>query len=259
MSSPVERVAEHLRDLKDRQRGLSERLEAAEFSNSATAPRPAFSPGSPLVTTPGSFQVGVTAVDVENRLFEAARLTTTDGYEMIADETLSVITGFLGVSDPIPQPGDIVCVQHVATVLTESSIGDIDPNSLGAIYRLCPQYTAQQQFQIVSVFDDLLLCNRFRDGVADTAQITVAKPWMLRRTPFDGITYQGVQYSYTGTDARTATQGEETEDQEIVPAYASGDILCAQPVAGLGLSHGGASVDFQDVNETGRAWAQLPE
>ena len=73
------------------------------------------------------------------------------------------------------------------------------------------------QMKIVAIADDYLICYRWDGTEEDDTEIEVAKPFLLRRTPFDGASRDGISYTYTATDARTATNGSDTEDQVIVP------------------------------------------
>ena len=132
---------------------------------------------------------------------------------------------------------------------------------------------------VVTVFDDHLVCRPL--GVtAASANIFVAKPWGLRKTPFHGKTIPNheavlLSYNYTGVQARTVTDttDDSTEDQVIVPAYVpaqtieevayTGTQITVQRVAfGPGVSFTGSGnmtveVEFEDMNRAGRAWAEV--
>lgn len=83
--------------------------------------------------------------------------------------------------------------------------------------------------------------------------VTVAKPYHLRRSTFDGETVGGITYSYTGDQTRDATDGVLSEAHEVVPAYAVGEgILVAETPDGNGTGAG-----YMDVNSDARAWAQI--
>ncbi|MDP1711946.1 MAG: hypothetical protein Q8K86_05765 [Candidatus Nanopelagicaceae bacterium] len=78
----------------------------------------------------------------------------------------------------------------------------------------------------------------------------VLKPYMLRRTPFDGLTRDGIYYTYLTDNERTAENaGSETEDQVIVPSYVAGDEILAV----WGIVDGYPLVD---LNVDARAWAK---
>ena len=133
---------------------------------------------------------------------------------------------------------------------------------------------------VVTVFDDYLTCRPLNIEGADN-DIYVAKPWNLRKTPFDTLTMpnqdgtlMSFAYSTVSTQARTVTDttDDSTEDQVIVPAYVPkqtiseivypGSQITVQRVAlGPGVSFTGSGnieveVEFEDMNRAGRAWAE---
>jgi len=122
-----------------------------------------------------------------------------------------------------------------------------------------------QQFKIVSIDYDFLTCNEWFGGVKGTRgklQIKVAKPYLLRKTPFVSPEpdRSGIEYTYSGTQARTADNGD-TEDQVVVPSYVVGDIIyaCSPIVNGTGVLNGKITLDWIDCNFDGRAWAKVAE
>lgn len=115
------------------------------------------------------------------------------------------------------------------------------------------------QLQINFILTDYLQGRtyvRYDDGseTIGAADITVALPWLLRQTPFDGQTYNGVTYTYTGIHVRTATAGTDSETQRITPDYVLGDIIyCARQVkGGSGVA---LAMPQLDLNVDGRCWA----
>ena len=97
---------------------------------------------------------------------------------------------------------------------------------------------------------DSILCRK-TDTYDDGQRIEVYKPYMLRRSPFDGQTVDEIEYVYSDNYSRTATgveDGEydgEEEDQFVTPPYLIGEQIIA--------------VKFQfswiDLNNAGRCWA----
>lgn len=87
-----------------------------------------------------------------------------------------------------------------------------------------------------------------------TVDISVARPWLLRRTPFDGVTYNGVTYTYVDEQTRNAVSGPDSEVQRITPDYVLGDIIycCREVLGGTGVS---VSLRALDMNVDGRCWA----
>lgn len=85
--------------------------------------------------------------------------------------------------------------------------------------------------------------------IAGDVDISVLKPWTLRRTPFDGLTVNGVSYAYAGADVRVATSGDDSETQYITQDYFIGAVIYVQETNEPGA-------DVIDVNVDGRAWAK---
>ena len=87
--------------------------------------------------------------------------------------------------------------------------------------------------------------------------LLVAKPWTLRRTPFDGIIFNNFLYTYIDQSTRDATDQSppgKTERQVITPEYyLNSTIYCVRTV------RGGTSVSLSiqglDLNVDARAWA----
>lgn len=73
-----------------------------------------------------------------------------------------------------------------------------------------------------SQHDDYLVCKKsLPDGTSDI--INVAKPFLLRRTPFDNQTINGVRYDYSSPERRVARTGSGdslvVETHKITPPY----------------------------------------
>ena len=125
-----------------------------------------------------------------------------------------------------------------------------------------------QQYKVTVISDDSITCRTW-DGTTDgTSDVIVAKPYRLRKTPWNGITvvydFNGtsysIVYSYLATPGfRTAqvTVGgtQTTESQAIIPIYKVGDIIYAtEPEGGTDVFVGSA-VTWLDLNVDARAWA----
>jgi len=123
-----------------------------------------------------------------------------------------------------------------------------------------------QVFVIPTTTTDYIWCYRW-DGTEQTGEaVRVAVPYLLRSTPFDGHTRNGITYDYDFTASpieRTATNvGAETEDQVIVPSFQVDDIIYA-----IASIDGGTDVradlgdgTYEDVTylmlADGRAWSK---
>ena len=118
--------------------------------------------------------------------------------------------------------------------------------------------------RIKQIRGDYLVCREW-NGVTETlGDIFVAKPWLLRRTPFVGRNYGGYTYLYTGDQLRTSHQfGLPSEDQKIVPPYLVNDELdilkkptTAKRIASDADEDGGDSILWLEMSPT-RVWAQV--
>ena len=113
---------------------------------------------------------------------------------------------------------------------------------------------SMQVFKIVNIDDDVLECVR-TNVHGGSSIVYVAKSHLLRRTPFDGNTRNGISYVYSDPQTRVATNAStmQTETEVIVPSYQPDDLISAQTgmIGGTGIT----GVKWQDVNYDGRAWA----
>ena len=159
------------------------------------------------------------------------------------------------VGDPVPGARRLNELADPLTRLgrTASAVTNAPP--------LAP-YNQILQVQLNFIFGDYLQgveYRRYSDGseVIGTVNIQFALPFLLRQTPFDGQTYNGVSYTYTGLHVRTATAGPDSETQRITPDYVLGDILYVARVieGGSGVAAGIRSID---LNVDGRCWAAEP-
>lgn len=121
------------------------------------------------------------------------------------------------------------------------------------------------QGEIVSVSADHLIVREYRiypsptPPVVGSTSILVAKPYLLRRTPFDGQTRDGVTYAYTSDQVRTATIGPDQRTEHVTPGYVIGDLVyCLRTVLnGTGVESGGAIIGALEL-AGGRMWAADP-
>lgn len=107
---------------------------------------------------------------------------------------------------------------------------------------------------LIAHFDDYLEC---QDAALNT--IYVAKPYELRRTPFDTLTIDGVTYTYVSESERNAVGGFDEEAQFITPSYRDGgEIYAVKVKGGTGIETAEpAPIDYIEINQ-GRAWAYDP-
>lgn len=108
--------------------------------------------------------------------------------------------------------------------------------------------------RVKEVLDDYLKCRTW-DGTSEgEVDVLVAKPLGLRKSDFDGKTIGGIAYVATGTQARTASSGGNSEDQVIRPPYVVDDPIFAVVgiSGGTGVVVSGEAVMFQDTSN--RRW-----
>ena len=158
--------------------------------------------------------------------------------------------------DPLPGANRLNELVDPLDRLTRSpGLGEIVPQATAP-------YLQTFQAKINFVFGDYLQVRElttYSDGteVLGPTDILVARPWTLRRTPFDGLIYNNFLYTYIDQDTRDATDQSppgKTERQYITPEYVLGSIIyCARIV------RGGTSVSLAirglDLNVDGRSWA----
>lgn len=77
--------------------------------------------------------------------------------------------------------------------------------------------------QITAVNDDTLTVETTMEGRVPLSEVTIAKPYTLRRTPFDGETIDGVTYTYSDSQHRSVDDGGAyaPEDQIVDPPYSA--------------------------------------
>lgn len=109
-------------------------------------------------------------------------------------------------------------------------------------------------FRYKSMEDDHVVCRTWDGTNEGETDVKVAKPYLLRSsvTSRDGITY-----TYTDAENRTADNGSATETQVIVPSYVADDLIFAARVArGVDVSVEDVPLLWLDLNVDGRAWAK---
>jgi hypothetical protein len=124
---------------------------------------------------------------------------------------------------------------------------------------------ALQRLAVQSVGADHLVCRHLEpDGSVGTVDVFAAKPWTLRRTPFDGQTIDGKSFVYSDNATRTVTKDAQEETQAITPDYAVDDVIFAAVTDVLGqidpedVYDPGRTV-LVDANVDGRAWAVVED
>ena len=130
---------------------------------------------------------------------------------------------------------------------------------------------ARMQCRLVSVFDDTLEVVPWplKDGIPGRQQVfEIARPYMLRRHPFDGQSRNGISYNYLGAQERVAEFQGKQYGEEVTPSYwensgkandPDGDYLYAVTANALDLPPGKEHVTMMDDNSNGRYWAKVAD
>jgi len=151
----------------------------------------------------------------------------------------------------------ILAVKH-ANIGVGNGVTPIIWEDLNTAGRSWKAAEASAMFKIVSLGTDVALCHTWDGETEGTESIPIALPYMLRRTPFDGQTRNGVSYSYTNAYTRTASvSGEDDITEHITPSYQAGDVVDAI-AAKTGVTYGGNAVTLKIIGD-GRAWGESDE
>ena len=121
-----------------------------------------------------------------------------------------------------------------------------------------PTVTGANSIQCVikAILDDALECSFTFDTETDEDTFYIAKPWLLRKTPFDGKTRNGFTYTYSGSQSRESNNGSTTENQELIPGYVINDIIYAISTP-TDVKIEEEFVTWVDLNVDGRMWAKV--
>jgi len=112
-----------------------------------------------------------------------------------------------------------------------------------------------RQFRVQFEYDNHLICRTWTNGVEGVSDVLVAKPWHLRRSSYDGTTYNGWLLTRTSVRTRQASKaGQPNASHSIWPGYMGGPIVYAvRPAGGTGVE-GCAWVDVSNHH-----WAEVCE
>lgn len=174
---------------------------------------------------------------------------------MVANQTTQI---------PIFQRGDILTAEQLNAIvrlitgrllgvggITVQTVGDLI--SIGHIVNTKAN-TLFQQMRIKSDQGDYLVCRSLDAGGNEgAADINVLKPFLLRRTPFDGKTVNGVSYVYQSNGERLA---DGTETQLITQDYyVDAEIFVMRINVNFEVSPN-VFTSLADANDNGREWSE---
>ena len=148
-----------------------------------------------------------------------------------------------------PAPGKNVHIKHTSQGMVLSVLPTTKEEDA--------QGTELKTFRIVSIQDNDLTCVEWDGETAGSAQVTVAKPWTLRRYVYENDT-SAVTYVYVSVQRRTATQGSTSETQDITKSYVVGEMLVAVKLTTVRPAGEGGRTEWEwlDINMDGRDWAR---
>jgi hypothetical protein len=111
-----------------------------------------------------------------------------------------------------------------------------------------------RQFIISGISGDYLECHTLSGTSSGSGTVYVARPYLLRRTIWSGATRNGVTYTYSANQTRSASTGGTAITEKVTPSYQAGDVIIGVVRVGGGVGVDG--VDWVDLNLDGRAWAE---
>lgn len=133
--------------------------------------------------------------------------------------------------------------------------------------------TPGKLFLVKQELADYLRCWAWNDETglpADETDVLVAKPYKLRKTPFDGLTIAGLTYNYLSVLQRRVTNADGiVEMQRIACAYQVGSgaylgdvIRASKPEGGVRVRVDAAPaaltrIDWMDDNTDARQWMEI--
>lgn len=123
------------------------------------------------------------------------------------------------------------------------------------------------RFKITALFDDHVEAHTWNGEDEGTQTIKIAKPYLLRLTPWDDQTRDSITYAYIDPHNRTATNsGSEQSIESLKEKYVVGDELWAtdRPKRGTGVTLNPGEeneeiVNWLDDNRDGRRWHAMNE
>lgn len=109
---------------------------------------------------------------------------------------------------------------------------------------------------VTAINEDTLTGNIVAFGKVVAEQVTVAKPCYLRQTPWDGTTYDGVTYTYTNSQTRSANDGGSggPTTEVVYPSYDTSSPCPDVIIEWVGNNTGITDVGWIDTNNDARHW-----
>lgn len=126
-----------------------------------------------------------------------------------------------------------------------------------------PVSKVTRRAKINSSDGDVLLVQFFDngDGSLTGAEFPAAKPYLLRRTPFDGETISyingdSITYTYTNDYTRTHDDGTDSADFTVYPTWFVGEVVKLEQV-NTGILYNSSPVVWEVVDTSARQWTEV--
>jgi hypothetical protein len=217
-----------------------------------------------------NFRYGVTAHKVDEA--DEKVMIKTSGEVMIAfqtDATDKIKFGDLlypcSNDGSVAGYGDNIGSREIFRAL-ESESSSNDYEIIKCEFYVLSSLSENKRFRVKVTYGDYIMCHGYDtvNDEEDDEDILIAKPYLLRQTPFDGESIvfsesQTITYTYSDEATRSATDGTDTETQVIVPSYFENDeiIAVSRISGGTGVVVNDVQLAWEDMNTTGRFWAVI--
>lgn len=225
----------------ERQLGIATRVaevEAAE-PNENTTDGYAFSASK-------YYTVKCTTPDTGNMCFSSKVVVPTDSSSKftLSNTFTAVITVDVPDGLAVPQPGQIVGAFFAGAY----AVGR-------ARYVLYGAGSGSFQCRVNSKFGDYLAVTKIASGTLTGTLFSVALPYSLRQTPFNGATISGVTRAYSTNGTRVASNSSFGQVEAIVPSFNLGvDLIYVTAVDHSDVFVSSEELKFVDLNVDGRVW-----
>jgi hypothetical protein len=162
---------------------------------------------------------------------------------------------------PLVKAGDRIGASYFNSIANavNNRRGSVNPPS-----QVFPKTGGSQQgkqFKVVTEYDDYLGCKSWDGTTLGSTLVNVAKPPLMRKTKYDGLTIDGISYVRNSVNTRTATRVSDsvTQSQKITQDYLTNAIIYAvtNVAGGVDCTDGTNQLVWLDLNVDGRAWAEV--
>lgn len=265
---PIAEIATFIIDLQRELRGVKNDIRVIQKEFDLGASEEPQDVGGQIPATAADYKTPVTVVTtviddtcimVKRQIPDAAGTGWTDDPELTSELEVTLPPG---ITPPL-----------VGRVIQPVYTGLYQINTLGTTISV-PRYGlfgagggTTKNYLVIEEFDDYLRCRTKLGTVVGADDVFVAKPFRLRRTPFEGTTVKSITYTYSplsggGNGTRLAEfSATEQEVQLILPSYVSSfdEILAVTVDGGSQVTAGSTPVLLEDLNNAGRQFMRIAE